>query len=80
MASSTIFYLFTFFVKYVSIPFFDNRVSSSDQCLSGIIQIPSFFITFSLGVSYSLGNGEMVLGDMISVINLLNPVNYRISA
>ena len=73
-------FLFTFFVNHVSIPFFDNRVSSSDQCMFGIIQIPTFFLTFSLGVSDSLGNGQMVLDDMISVLDIFHPVNSGISA
>ena len=40
---------------------------------------PLVFLTFSLGVSYSLGNGQMVLDDMISVLDILHPVNSRIS-
>ena len=40
---------------------------------------PLVFITLSLGVSYYLGNGEMVLDDMISVLDLIHPVNSRIS-
>ena len=40
---------------------------------------PLVFLTFSLGVSYSLGNGKMVLDEMISVLDLSQPVNSRIS-
>ena len=31
------------FFFHVSIPFFDNRVGSSDQCLFGFIQTPTCF-------------------------------------
>ena len=41
---------------------------------------PLVFPTFTLGVSDYLGNGQMVLGDMISVLDLLRPVNSIISA
>ena len=71
---------FSFFFNHVSIPFLDNRVSSSDQCLFGIIQIPTFFLTFSIGLSDSLGNGPMILDDIISVLDLLHPFNSRISS
>ena len=37
------------------------------------------FLTLSIGVSDSLGNGEMVFDDMISVLGLLQPVNSKIS-
>ena len=43
MASFTILGFVSPFFNHVSIPFFDNRVSSSDQCLFGIIQIPTCF-------------------------------------
>ena len=38
-----IMFCFTFFVYHVNIAFFDNHVSSSDQWLFGIIQIPTCF-------------------------------------
>ena len=38
------------------------------------------FIYFSLGVSDSLGKGQMVLDDIISVLDLLHPINSGISA
>ena len=79
MASSTAFFLFTFFVNHVSIPLFENLVSISDQFQFGIIQTPTFFITFPLGVSDSLGNVQMVLGDMVSVLDLLHTFNSIIS-
>ena len=41
---------------------------------------PLVFLNFSLGVSDYLGNGKMVLGDMISVLDLPHPVNSIISA
>ena len=41
---------------------------------------PPVFLTFSLGVSYSLGNGKMVLDEMILVLDIIHPVNSRISA
>ena len=46
------------FFNHASIPFFDNRVSSSDQCLFGIIQIPNFFFqSFHLDyqIPYAVG-------------------------
>ena len=43
MASFTILGFVSPFFNRVSITFFDNRVSSSDQCLFGIIQIPTCF-------------------------------------
>ena len=76
---TTLGFVFLFF-NHVIIPFFDNRVGSSDQCLFGIIQIPTFFLTFSLGVSYSLGDDPMVLDEIISMIDLLHPINSRISS
>ena len=36
--------------------------------------------TFSLGASDFLGNGPMVLDDMISVLDLIHHVNYIISS
>ena len=41
---------------------------------------PLVFLTFSLGLSDSLGNGPMILDDTISVIDLLHPVNSIISS
>ena len=38
------------------------------------------FLTFSLGVSDSLGNGQIALGDMISVLDIIHPIKYIISA
>ena len=40
---------------------------------------PLAFSTLSLGASNFLGNGPMVLDDIISVLDLLQPGNYRIS-
>ena len=39
---------------------------------------PLVFLTLSLGVSDSLGNGQMVFGDMIPVLDILHPYNSRI--
>ena len=41
---------------------------------------PLIFLIFSLGLSDYLGNGPMLLDDMISVFDLLHPVNSRISS
>ena len=41
---------------------------------------PLAFSKFSLGESVFLGNGPMVLDDMISVLDLSHPVNYIISS
>ena len=41
---------------------------------------PPVFITFSLGSSDYLGNGNMVLDETISVIDILHTVNSRISS
>ena len=38
------------------------------------------FLIFSIGLLDSLRNGPMILDDMISVIDLLHPVNSRISS
>ena len=43
VASFTTLGFFPFFVNHVSIPLFDNHISSNDQCLFGIIQIPTCF-------------------------------------
>ena len=69
---------FPFFVYHVSITFFGNRISSSDQCLFGFIQIPNFFLTFSLGLSNLFGNRSLTFEDMTSVLDILHPVNSRI--
>ena len=67
-------------VMAVIVSVYDNRFSRSDQCLFDIIQIPTFFLTFSLCVSDSLDNGEMVLDDIILVLDIIRPINSRISA
>ena len=41
---------------------------------------PLVFPTFTLGVSDYLGNGQMVLGDIISVLDLLHTVESILSA
>ena len=41
---------------------------------------PLFFLTFSPGLSYLLGNGSLIFEDMISVLDLTQPVNSRISS
>ena len=41
---------------------------------------PLDFLTSSLGAYDSLGNGPMISDDMISVLDLLHPVNSRISS
>ena len=41
---------------------------------------PLAFSTFSLGVSDSLGNAQMVLDEMISVLGTIHPVTSRISS
>ena len=43
MVSFTTWFWFPFFVYHVSIPFSDICVSSKDQCIFGIIQIPTCF-------------------------------------
>ena len=56
------------------------RISCSKYYFYFTCKSPLVFLTFSLDVSDSLGNGKMVLGDMISVLDILHPVNSRISA
>ena len=43
-------------------------------------KFPLVYLTFSLGVSDSLVNGQMVLDGMVSVLDLLHHVNSRISS
>ena len=50
-----ILFWFTLFFNHVSILFFENRVIISDKCMFAIIEIPTFFLPFSLGVSHYLG-------------------------
>ena len=69
-----------FFFYHVSISYFYNRVISIDQCLFGFIQIPTCFLTFSRGLSDLFGNGSLILEDIISVLDFLQQVNYRISS
>ena len=66
------------FCSHDSITFFEDHVSSSDQCLFGFIQIPTFFLTFSLGLSDLFGNESLIFEDMISVLDILHKVNSRI--
>ena len=40
---------------------------------------PLAFSALSLGASDFLGNGPMILDDMVLLIDLLHPVNSRIS-
>ena len=55
----------------VSVVVINNSLISS--------KYPLVFLNFSLGVSYYLGNGKIVLGDLIPVLDILHPVNSRIS-
>ena len=41
---------------------------------------PLILLNFSLGLSDFLGNGSLILDDMISVLDIMYPVNYRISS
>ena len=75
-----ILFWFPSFVNYVIIHLFDKCFSSSDQCLLVSSKYPLVFLTFSLGLSDPLGNGPMILYDMISVLDLLHPVNSIISS
>ena len=78
--STTLGFVFLFFVNRVSSLFFVKGVNISDQCLFDIILIPFVLLIFSLGAYDFLGSGQMVLDDMISVIGIIHPVNYRISS
>ena len=51
----------------------------TNYCLASS-KSPLVFLTLSIGVTDSLGNGQIVLDEMISVLYLLHPVNSRISA
>ena len=73
-------FCFIIFVHHVSITFFENRVISRDQCFFVIIKVPTSFLNFSLVLSYLLGNGPLILYEMISVLDLPQPVNSRISS
>ena len=50
---------FDFLNYWVNSSFFVNRVNSIDKQLFDIIQIPTWFLTFSLGSSDLLGNGYL---------------------
>ena len=50
---------------------FVNCVNISDQWLFNITQIPNCFSKFSLGASYFLGNGPMLVDDMVLVLDIL---------
>ena len=39
---------------------------------------PLVFLTVILGLSDLLGNGSLIFEEMISVLDILYPVNYRI--
>ena len=41
---------------------------------------PLIFLTLSIGVPDILDNGKMLLSNMFSVLDILHPVNSRISA
>ena len=69
-----------FFVYHVSMPFLKTVSVVITNAFLVSSKSPLFFLTFSLGLSDYLGNGSMILDYMISLIDILHPVNSRISS
>ena len=66
------------FCSHMFIIIFDNHVGSIYQCLFCFILTPTCFSHRYTWFIRCFGNGSLIFEDMISVLDLLYPVNYKI--